>query len=104
MQRYTVFALVAAATVLCAVFAGVHDAFVAGIFVFGALTALGVWDVIQPTHSLLRNYPVIGHMRWVFEGVRPEIRQYLLESDRDEVPFSREKRSIVYQRAKGVED
>ena len=104
MHRDTVFALVAAATVLCAVFAGVHDAFVAGIFVFGALTALGVWDVIQPSHSLLRNYPVIGHMRWVFEGVRPEIRQYLLESDRDEVPFSREKRSIVYQRAKGVED
>jgi hypothetical protein len=43
-------------------------------------------------------------MRFIFEGIRPEIRQYLIESDRDEEPFSREQRSIVYQRAKGVED
>ena len=68
------------------------------------LVALGIYDLVQTSHSLLRNYPVIGHLRWLFEGIRPEIRQYLIESDRDEVPFSREQRSIVYQRAKGEED
>src|SRR5690606_3737459 len=46
----------------------------------------------------------LGHMRFMFEGIRPEIRQYLIESDHDELPFSRDERSLVYQRAKGVED
>lgn len=64
------------------------------------LVALGVYDLRQTRHSLLRNYPVIAHMRWLFEGIRPEIRQYLIESDADAFPFSREQRSLVYQRAK----
>ncbi len=68
------------------------------------LVALGVRDMIQTRHAILRNYPILGHMRWLFEGVRPEIRQYLIESDADELPFSREARSLVYQRAKGQED
>ncbi len=68
-----------------------------------ALVAVGVHDLLQKTHSILRNYPVIGHIRFFFEKIRPEIRQYLLESDQDEEPFSREDRSIVYQRAKGQE-
>ncbi|SHL06028.1 Glutamate synthase domain-containing protein 2 [Roseovarius marisflavi] len=71
---------------------------------FAGLTALGVLDVTQNSHSILRNYPVIGHMRFLFEGIRPEIRQYLIESDQDEEPFSRDARSLVYQRAKGMED
>ncbi|MBV2361603.1 FMN-binding glutamate synthase family protein [Thalassococcus sp. CAU 1522] len=74
------------------------------VLIFGGLAALGIYDVLQTSHAILRNYPVIGHMRFLFEGIRPEIRQYLIESDRDEEPFSRDKRSIVYQRAKGVED
>jgi glutamate synthase domain-containing protein 2 len=61
---------------------------------------LGVWDLMQTHHSILRNYPILGHLRWVFEGIRPEIRQYLIESDEELVPFSREQRSIVYARAK----
>ncbi len=72
--------------------------------IFSALTALGVSDVMQRSHSILRNYPVLGHMRFLFEGIRPEIRQYLIESDQDEEPFSRDARSLVYQRAKGMED
>ncbi len=68
------------------------------------LSVLGVYDLFQTGHSLLRNYPLLGHLRWVFEGVRPEIRQYLIESDADAVPFSREQRSLVYRRAKGVLD
>ncbi|WP_340248045.1 FMN-binding glutamate synthase family protein [Sulfitobacter pontiacus] len=72
--------------------------------IFGILAVMGVYDLIQPKHSILRNYPVLGHMRFFFEGIRPEIRQYLIESDQDEEPFSRDDRSLVYQRAKGVED
>ncbi len=71
---------------------------------FTGLTVLGIVDVTQHSHSILRNYPVIGHMRFLFEGIRPEIRQYLIESDQDEEPFSRDARSLVYQRAKGMED
>lgn len=71
---------------------------------FAFLSGLGTYDVVQSRHSILRNYPVIGHMRFLFEGIRPEIRQYLIESDQDEEPFSRDKRSLIYQRAKGVED
>src|SRR3546814_1556466 len=66
----------------------------------GPLALLGLYDLRQTQHSLLRNYPVIAHMRWLFEGIRPEIRQYLIESDADAFPFSREQRSLVYQRAK----
>ncbi len=71
---------------------------------FAWLSILGVHDIRQPGHSILRNYPVLGHMRFLFEGIRPEIRQYLIESDQDEEPFSRDARSLVYQRAKGQED
>ena len=74
-------------------------------FVISAgLTALGIRDLIQTKHAVLRNYPILGHLRYFFEMIRPEIRQYLLEADEDEVPFSREARDIVYQRAKNVED
>ncbi len=72
--------------------------------IFGILAGMGVYDLIQTKHSILRNYPVLGHMRFFFEGIRPEIRQYLIESDQDEEPLSRDDRSLVYQRAKGVED
>jgi glutamate synthase domain-containing protein 2 len=72
------------------------------IFVIGALlTLLGVRDLLQTSHSIQRNYPVIGHIRWMVELVRPEIRQYLIEADEDAAPFSRSQRSLVYQRAKG---
>src|SRR3546814_5836123 len=64
------------------------------------LALLGLYDLRQTQHSLLRNYPVIAHMRWLFEVIRPEIRQYLIESDADAFPFSHEQRSLVYQRAK----
>jgi glutamate synthase domain-containing protein 2 len=71
---------------------------------FIALIALGFRDVRQTKHSILRNYPVIGHLRFLFEFVRPEIRQYFIEADNDAAPFSRQQRSLVYQRAKGEPD
>ncbi len=69
--------------------------------VVGPLILLGLYDVIQTGHALLRIYPVIGHGRYMMEEVRPEIQQYFVESDINGTPFSREFRSIIYQRAKG---
>lgn len=69
-----------------------------------ALAALGVRDFMQTKRSVLRNYPLIGHMRFLLEYIRPEIRQYFFESDSEAVPFSRQQRAIVYQRAKGELD
>jgi glutamate synthase domain-containing protein 2 len=68
------------------------------------LTALGLYDLLQTRRSILRNYPVIGHLRFMLEYIRPEIRQYFLENDTDATPFSRAQRSLVYQRAKGDPD
>jgi len=65
---------------------------------------LGIVDMIQSRHSIRRNFPVIGHFRYLLEAIRPEINQYFVESNSDGVPFSREQRSIVYQRAKGELD
>ena len=69
-----------------------------------ALSLVGIYDLTQTRHSLRRNYPIMAHFRAFFELIRPEIRQYLLESDSDAIPFSRAQRSLVYQRAKNVED
>ncbi len=71
---------------------------------FGALVAVGVYDLRQHRRSILRNYPIIGHIRFMLEYVRPEIRQYFIESDNETAPFSRAQRSLVYQRAKGEPD
>jgi len=72
--------------------------------VFGGLVLLGYNDLRQSSRSVLRNYPVIGHLRYLLEFVRPELRQYFIESDSEAAPFSRQQRSLVYQRAKGEPD
>ncbi len=69
-------------------------------FLFIGLSGLGVYDLLQTKHAVTRNYPVIGHARFLLETIRPEIRQYFLESDTDGTPFTRNQRAIVYQRAK----
>ena len=68
------------------------------------LVALGLYDLTQERHAILRNYPLWGHFRFLFEFIRPEIRQYFVEDDTEEKPFSRAQRSIVYQRAKNEVD
>lgn len=65
---------------------------------------LGLYDMLQTKHTLWRNFPVIGRIRWLLEGIRPMIRQYFIESDTDGLPVSRVFRSVVYQRAKGEMD
>jgi glutamate synthase domain-containing protein 2 len=72
--------------------------------VFLGLVLLGLRDTRQTRHSILRNYPVIGHLRFLFEFIRPEMRQYFIEGDNESAPFSRQQRSLVYQRAKGDSD
>ncbi|PZP33369.1 MAG: FMN-binding glutamate synthase family protein [Roseateles depolymerans] len=81
---------------------GLNEGWLALLFV--ALSLVGLHDVRQAHHSILRNYPVIGHMRFLLEFIRPEIRQYFLEGDTEAAPFSRAQRSLVYQRAKGAPD
>ncbi|HEY2561151.1 MAG TPA: FMN-binding glutamate synthase family protein [Caldimonas sp.] len=71
---------------------------------FLVLVAVGVRDLVQKRHAVLRNYPVTGHLRFLLEFIRPEMRQYFIESDREAAPFSRQQRSLVYQRAKGDSD
>lgn len=68
--------------------------------VVGPLVLIGVRDMLQQRHAILRNFPLVGHMRYLFEGIRPEIQQYFVESDLEGRPVNRIARSVVYQRAK----
>ncbi|MDO9708268.1 FMN-binding glutamate synthase family protein [Paracraurococcus lichenis] len=70
-------------TVLCAGFVG-----------------LGLRDLTQTRHAILRNYPIAAHLRFLLEEIRPEMRQYFFEDEKHGTPFSRDKRAVVYQRAK----
>jgi glutamate synthase domain-containing protein 2 len=100
--RYTAFLLCIALFVLGVAMAPVGFWGRALVAVPGILILIGVWDMIQTHHAVLRNYPIIGHIRWLVELIRPEIRQYLLEGEDEATPFSRAQRSLVYRRAKGV--
>ena len=72
--------------------------------IFGALSLLGTWDLLQTRTTLRRNYPILAHFRYFLESIGPEIRQYFIQGDMQEVPFSRRQRALVYQRAKNVVD
>ena len=69
-----------------------------------ALAAVGTWDLLQTRSTLRRNYPILAHFRYGLESIGPEMRQYFIESDTAEVPYSRQQRALVYQRAKSVND
>lgn len=68
------------------------------------IVLVGFHDILQTKHTVLRLYPVVGHIRYLLESFRPEIQQYFIETDINGTPISREFRSLVYQRAKGVRD
>ncbi|MBV1693608.1 MAG: FMN-binding glutamate synthase family protein [Hyphomicrobiales bacterium] len=72
--------------------------------VFGFFSLVGLRDLFQRRHAILRNYPITAHLRFLLEKIRPEMRQYFFEGEKDGTPFSRDKRAIVYQRAKGELD
>lgn len=64
------------------------------------IAATGLVDLVQERHSLRRNYPVLARFRWLAEDLRPELRQYFVESDTDGAPFDRNERTYVYEQAK----
>jgi glutamate synthase domain-containing protein 2 len=94
-------AIFAVLSFLCAfILPGFSTIFGVATVVFGAMTALALRDVVQTRHAILRNYPVAAQLRFLLEKIRPEIRQYFFEADTDGMPFPRDKRAMVYQRAK----
>ena len=110
LYRYTVFALCVLFTLVTL---PIHTGHLPGLpfgiylprlglltLLSAALSLLGIYDLLQKRHAVRRNYPVIGNIRYLMESIRPEIRQYLLEGDREALPFSRAQRSMVYARAK----
>jgi glutamate synthase domain-containing protein 2 len=66
-----------------------------------SLTAVAVYDLTQRRHAITRNFPVIGHLRFILEAIGPEVRQYIVTDNDQERPFSRDQRRWVYTSAKG---
>ncbi len=97
----TVAALLAALfAVLAGAYPGGRALLILLALVCAGVAGLGLRDLMQTRHAILRNYPISARLRFLLEKVRPEIRQYFLESDKDGMPFPRDQRAIVYQRAK----
>ena len=103
-QRYWAWTLCGVLCIACILLSAVSPWWTLPALAFGALTFVGYIDYSQDRQAIRRNYPVVAHFRFFFEYFRPEIRQYFLEADTEELPFSRAQRSIIYQRAKGVAD
>jgi glutamate synthase domain-containing protein 2 len=88
----------------CAAMVWLDFDWIYAVVVFGWLVLLGTYDELQTRHAVSRNYPVLAHFRYFLESIGPEIRQYFIEPDNQETPFSRLQRALVYQRAKNVLD
>src|SRR5215467_488944 len=103
-MRFVPLAVALAGAILSALFIPAGSIFaVLSAACMGAV-AIGIWDLFQVRHALRRNYPILANIRFGLEKIRPEIRQYFLESDTDGTPFNRSKRAVAYQRAKGALD
>ncbi len=103
-QRYWVWTICGLLTLLFVFLSGFSELWLWPALLFGVLTLIGYFDYYQHQHAIRRNYPVLAHLRFFLEYIRPEIRQYFIEADTEELPYSRVQRSIVYQRAKGAAD
>ena len=95
----TVWFLAAAAALLAVAH---HPGWWVAAVALAGIAALGTWDLLQPRRTILRMYPVVGHLRPLMESVRPQIRQYFIESNTEAAPFDRETRDLVYDRAHGT--
>ncbi len=102
--RFLAFFAIVALWVLSALQLVVGQASFLWVLLLSALVVVGISDLQQTHHAILRNYPIIGHLRFLLEFIRPELRQYFIEGDSEAVPFSRAQRSLVYARAKGESD
>ncbi len=105
-MRFAALAGSAALCVLAAVAASTLGGvgFIVVAVIFGAVALVGVYDLAQRRHSILRNYPILGHARFALEAIRPELQQYFIERNYDGRPFDRDTRTSIYERAKGVKD
>ena len=104
MSRYAAYVASIALTLASLMMARSHPGWWWGVGIFAALALLGTLDLLQRKSTLRRNYPLLAHFRYGLESIGPEMRQYFIESDLAEVPFSREQRALVYQRAKRLND
>ena len=95
-MRFTFIALGIIAVITCTAIWPVYGFSIIGLLIFG----IGIYDLFQKQHSILRNFPVLGHMRFLLEMIGPEIHQYFVESDTDGKPIDRNHRTYVYGRAK----
>ena len=103
--RTKVFWLMVVLTIVFVVLTVVHSIWwLIGVVIARRPGAVGIWDLLQTKHSILRNYPIVGHARFLLEDAGPELHQYLVENDTDGRPFNRDTRSLMYQRAKSVPD
>ena len=102
--RFLAFFAIVVLWVLSALQLVVGQASFLWVLLLSALVLVGISDLQQTHHAILRNYPIIGHLRFLLEFIRPELRQYFIESDNEAVPFSRSQRSLVYARSKGDSD
>src|SRR3954469_17801305 len=100
--RYISLTVAAIGTLLFALCGALQAPFwwLPGFVVFGGFTALGTRDLLQTRHAVLRNYSISAHLRFLLEHMRPEMRQYFFEDEKHGTPFSRDRRAVVYQRAK----
>lgn len=94
--RFTYIIVIIAAIIICTILWPVWGFSVIGLLLFG----LGLYDLFQKKHTILRNFPLLGHMRYLLELIAPEIHQYFVEDDTDGKPIDRNHRAYVYSRAK----
>ncbi|MEO5565460.1 MAG: FMN-binding glutamate synthase family protein [Luteimonas sp.] len=103
-MRYAAYAASVLLTLLCLLMVSVSGRWYWGVAGFGLLALLGTVDILQRRSTLRRNYPLLAYFRYGLESIGPEIRQYFIERDTEEMPFSREQRTLIYQRAKSQID
>ena len=72
------------------------------LIIVGPLVLIGISDIVQKKQTIKKNFPVIGHFRYMLEAIRPEIMQYFVETDTDGTPINRLFRNLIYQRSKKV--
>ncbi len=104
MRQNFVLVAIISSLLLLALTGFVSTTWLWGFVIIGPIILLGIYDMFQVRHSVLRLYPVLGHFRYMLESVRPEIQQYFVEAELEGAPVSREFRSLIYQRAKGDRD
>lgn len=103
MLRFLSVGALAAAVIVTGLAAVVGGwAWILVLVLLACLLLVGVYDLVQRRHSVLRNYPILGHLRYLLESLRPELQQYFIERNFDGRPYDRDVRTIIYERAKGI--